>query len=303
MPHDFSLPGPRDVSPYQWHQPLQQRAFVSALSDTTTYDREVANWVETPDLSARAVDASRPTLIWWTIDTFGFECWRTAGPPMAFNGPENSWRTGLNEFPAGGIWPARTNAGIRTCRFKLRIRYQSDTGLTRVVDTDVGQGRPISVLTTYVRVSLLVAHNTIEKKAGQTDAIVPGDGERIVDSILGGRVIGSYSSHGSPIATFSQIIDVAADTVRTHQIPAGAVAVRVYQTAAGTIAPLQWVQGVASDTANPSAAFLGPALGEITFRPGQRNTESMTVPGLATHIATTAPDVARRLFFVWEIAL
>lgn len=299
-----ALPGPRDVQPYQWSRPLDAVSLVALVDREVTYDREIA-LIETADLYAEIRQICGPLLIWWTIDLWGFETWRSAVPmgPMPAKGPASAWEQGFNEFPPGGLWAGLSNAGIRTSRLKMRVTYDGGVGVPRWIDVDVGPGRPFSILAPYVRVGLLVPAGTVRKRPTNPPILLPGPGQSCVDMEVAGHVTGSYAPGGSHHATLSQRLVVAANQDRTVQIPPAASSLRVFQASAGTIAPLRWIQGVASNQATPSAATLGPELGSITFRPGQRNTEELGVPGLATHVATTAADSpgARDLLFVWGI--
>jgi len=300
-----ALPGPRDVSPYQWCRPLDAVDLVSVVDRETLFDREIA-LCETADLYAHVRNVDQPLLIWWTIDLWGFETWRSAVPlgAMPKDGPKSAWLQGRNEFPPGGLWPGVSNAGIRTTRVKMRVTYDGGVGVPRWVDVDVGPGRPFSILAPYVRVGLLVPDRTARKRPTNPPVLVPGPGQSTVDITVAGHVTGSYVPAGERHATLSQRLVVAANQDRTIQIPPAATSLRVYQTSAGTIAPLRWIQGVSSNQAAPSAATLGGELGTISFRPGQRNTEEIGVPGLATHVASTAEDSpgARELLFSWGIS-
>jgi len=302
---DPALPGPRDVNPYQWSRPLDAVSLVSLVDRETVYDREIA-LVETADLYAQIRKVCGPLLIWWTIDLWGFETWRSAVPAgaMPAKGPVTAWQAGQNEFPVGGVWPGRSNSGIRTSRAKMRVTYDGGVGVSRWVDVDVGPGRPFSILAPYVRVGLLVPAGTVRKRPTNPPILVPGPGQSCVDMDIAGHVTGSYAPGGNRHATLSQRLVVADNQSRTVQIPPAATSLRVWQTSTGTIQPLRWIQGVPSNQATPSAATLGPELGSITFRPGQRNTEEVSVPGLATHVASEATDAptGRDLLFVWGIS-
>lgn len=262
------------------------------------------NFIESPILDSNIQDESdpRPMPLWWTVELWGFETVQNSTVGLVsnlFESPALAWQP---DNPGGGP-PNAT----RHTHLKARVFYMNNSGYTRWIDVDIGNGTRFSVQADQVFVGLLVPPDAVVVGQGtRTKSTFRGNiepDENLAQALVGGTVsLSPYSTNGRNICTNTEQIVIPADSAASVAIPPAAKRVQVYAQKTGTIPDPCWQTGIRR---NPGDLFEPgfPDSGALFIDPAARRTLSqIDIPQHASAIVIpTVSEDERLLTFVFEL--
>jgi hypothetical protein len=237
---------------------------------------------ETPPFEKSALFLSSPLSekpVTWYIEVWAYEIARIiTGDPVP---PLGQGELGKN--------------GGQMSRLKVRIAaHRSSGGVTRIID--LAEGIRLAVTAERVSVHILFPAPGYFGLGEIADKNLLGG--FVLDTMVGGFICEAFSPPGKQLATNTITQRIAAGATDVPMdVPEGARAVSIWQTAAGPIATPEWRLQRSNTPPLP-----GPSLGTIILGANRRVTREDR-PGNAGMITSGPPSVEfeRLLTYVWDL--